>query len=127
MTPLKAAAERCQAVMVDFLIERPEISVEQQIEALELVGASFANDKDNYDVGMAYRYMERGMKLRWKGEVVEKVLGEPIAAYDNWRETRTVEEWKGLGSTVMQCTWRGSPSGRESLVVTIQRCHIRLF
>jgi len=97
MTPLKAAAERCQAVMVDFLIERPEISVEQQIEALELVGASFANDKDNYDVGMAYRYMERGMKLRWDGEVVEKVLGEPIAAYDNWRETRTVEELERIG------------------------------
>ena len=28
----------------------------EQIEALELVGASFANDKDNYDVGMAYRF-----------------------------------------------------------------------
>ena len=27
----------------------------ERIEALELVGASFANDKDNYDVGMAYR------------------------------------------------------------------------
>merc|ERR1712142_56882 len=59
MTPLKAAAERCQAVMVDFLIERPEINVEQQIEALELVGASFA--------------------------------------YDNWRETRTVEELERIG------------------------------
>ena len=44
MTSHKAAAERCQAVMVDFLIDRPEISVEQQIEALELVGASFANN-----------------------------------------------------------------------------------
>ena len=28
----------------------------ESIEALELVGASFANDKDNYDVGMAYRF-----------------------------------------------------------------------
>jgi len=97
MTPLKAAAERCQAVMVDFLIERPEIDKEQQIEALELVGASFANDKDNYDVGMAYRYMERGMKLRWEGELVEKVLGEPVAAYDNWRETKTLEELERIG------------------------------
>ena len=53
MTPLnKAAAERYQAVMVDFLIERPVSSVEQ-IEALELVGASFANDYDKLDVGMA--------------------------------------------------------------------------
>lgn len=97
MTPLKAAAERCQAVMVDFLIERPEINKEQQIEALELVGASFANDKDNYDVGMAYRYMERGMKLRWEGEVVEKVLSDPVAAYENWRETKTVDELERIG------------------------------
>jgi len=97
MTPLKAAAERCQAVMVDFLIERPEITKKQQIEALELVGASFANDKDNYDVGMAYRYLERGMVLRWEGQVVEKELGETIAAYDNWKETRTVEELERIG------------------------------
>lgn len=96
MTPLKAAAERCQAVMVDYLIERPEVNRVEQIEALELVGASFANDKDNYDVGMAYRYLERGMRLRWDtsvGGVVEKETGrEPVVAYDNWQETRTLEE-----------------------------------
>merc|ERR1719347_1836585 len=47
---------------------------------------------------MAYRYMERGMKLRWKEEkVIEKVLGDPIPAYDNWRETRTVEELERIG------------------------------
>jgi len=95
MTPLKAAAERCQAVMVDFLIERPEIDRVQQIEALELVGASFANDKDNYDVGMAYRYLERGMRLRWdpaKGQPVIKESGSPVSAYDNWQETTNLEE-----------------------------------
>jgi len=96
MTPLKAAAERCQAVMVDYLIERPEVNRVESIEALELVGASFANDKDNYDVGMAYRYLERGMRLRWdtsEGGAVEKEGGrDPVVAYDNWQETRTVEE-----------------------------------
>ena len=46
MTPLKAAAERCQAVMVDYLIERPEIAGVEQNEALELVGASFTDDKE---------------------------------------------------------------------------------
>ena len=98
MTPLKAAAERCQAVMVDFLIERPEITKEQKIEALELLGASFANDKDNYDVGLAYTYLEKAMKLRWEGEKVEKVLGDPVAAYENWRETRTVEELERISN-----------------------------
>jgi len=98
MTPLKAAAERCQAVMVDFLIERPEITKEQKIEALELLGASFANDKDNYDVGLAYTYLEKAMKLRWEGERVEKVLDEPVTAYDEWRETRTVEELERISN-----------------------------
>ena len=42
-------------------------------------------------------YLERGMKLRWEGEVVEKVLAEPVAAYDNWRETRTQEELERIG------------------------------
>jgi len=98
MTPLKAAAERCQAVMVDFLIERPEITKEQKIEALELLGASFANDKDNYDVGLAYTYLEKAMKLRCEGEKIEKVLGDPVAAYENWRETRTVEELERISN-----------------------------
>ena len=75
--------------MVDFLIERPEITKEQKIEALELLGASSANDKDNYDVGLAYTYLEKAMKLRWEGEKVEKVLDDPVAAYENWRETRS--------------------------------------
>ena len=98
MTPLKAAAERCQAVMVDYLIQRPEISKSQKIEALELLGASFANDKDNYDVGLAYTYLERAMKLRWEGELVEKVAEDPVAAYDNWRESRTIEELERVGA-----------------------------
>merc|ERR1719300_790275 len=99
MTPLKAAAERCQAVMVDYIIECPaETSKEQKIEALELLGASFANDKDNYDVGLSYTYLERAMKLRWEGDVIEKTLDEPVPAYDNWRETRTVEELSSIGT-----------------------------
>ena len=84
--------------MVDFLIERPEITKEQKIEALELLGASFANDKDNYDVGLAYTYLEKAMKLRWEGEKVEKVLGDPVAAYENWRETRSVEELERISN-----------------------------
>ena len=66
MTPLKAAAERCQAVMVDFLISRPEVTKLQSIEALELLGASFANDKDHYDVGLAYTYLEKGNEVQKK-------------------------------------------------------------
>jgi len=98
MTPLKAAAERCQAVMVDFLTERPEIAKESVIEALELLGASFANDKDNYDTGMAYTYLHRAMELRWSGPApVEKLLpGCPVPAYDSWRESCSLAELEGI-------------------------------
>ena len=34
-----------------FLYFRPEISKEMAIEALELLGASFANDNSQYDIG----------------------------------------------------------------------------
>lgn len=98
MTPLKAAAERCQAVMVDYMIQRPEIDKEERIEALELLGASFANDKDNYDVGLAYTYLERAMKMRWQEDIIEKVGEAPVAAYDNWRESRTLEELERIGA-----------------------------
>ena len=44
--------KNCQKWIMNKIFSRVE-----QIEALELVGASFANDKDNYDVGMAYRFL----------------------------------------------------------------------
>lgn len=65
MTPIKAAAERTKASLVEYLVERPEISKEDKIEALELLGASYANDKDNYCLEKAYKYLHTTMKMRW--------------------------------------------------------------
>lgn len=64
MTALKAAAERTRAEVVEYLIELPQIDKDERIEALELLGASFANDKDNYCLEKAYKYLHRTMKLR---------------------------------------------------------------
>lgn len=36
----------------------------QKIDALELMGASFANDKDNYSLNKAYHYLMLAMELR---------------------------------------------------------------
>ena len=36
-----------------------------RIEALELLGASYANDKDNYDLDKAYHYMWLAMHQRY--------------------------------------------------------------
>lgn len=64
MTPIKAAAERTRAEVVEYLVERPEITKEEQIEALELLGASFANDREYYCPELAFKYLRRAMKLR---------------------------------------------------------------
>ena len=48
MTPLQCAAERARATVVEMLAQRPEVSRAQAIEAFELLGASFANDKEYY-------------------------------------------------------------------------------
>ena len=37
------------------MAERPEVSKEEAVDALELLGGSFANDKDNYDIGRTGR------------------------------------------------------------------------
>lgn len=58
------AAERTRADVVEYLITRPEFTKEERIEALELLGASFANDKDNYCLEKAYYYLYTAMKLR---------------------------------------------------------------
>lgn len=64
MTPIKAAAERTRKDVVEFLLERPEINKEEKIDALELLGASYANDKDNYCLEKAYDYLYRTMQMR---------------------------------------------------------------
>lgn len=64
MTPVKAAADKTRAEVVEYLIGRSEISKEEQIEALELLGASYANDKENYCLQLAYKYLHWAMELR---------------------------------------------------------------
>lgn len=65
MTPIKAAAERTRCGVVEYLLERPEITLEDKIEGLELLGASYANDKESYDIIRAYRYIMMSMELRY--------------------------------------------------------------
>lgn len=65
LTPLLAGAERTRSNVVEFLITLENIPISDKIDALELLGASFANDKDNYSLILAYEFMRRGMELRY--------------------------------------------------------------
>jgi Fem-1 family protein b len=64
MSPLIAAAERTRAEVVEYLVTRSEVSNLERIEALELLGASYANDKDNYCLESAYQYLHQTMEMR---------------------------------------------------------------
>lgn len=64
MTPLITAAERTRAEVVEYLVQRREVTKEEIIDAYELLGASYANDKDNYCLTKAYMYLHKAMELR---------------------------------------------------------------
>lgn len=64
ITPIMAAAERTRANVVEYLITKCRLSIDDQIKTYELLGASFANDKENYCLNKTYHYLIKGMKLR---------------------------------------------------------------
>ncbi|XP_057655262.1 protein fem-1 homolog B isoform X2 [Diorhabda carinulata] len=98
MTAIKAAAEKTKEGVVEFLINREDISVEDKIEALELLGASFANDKENYNIVKAYKYMYLAMQLRYSDpdNPIKKNIIKPIEAYENWIECQTIQELQAI-------------------------------
>nr|CAI5816887.1 unnamed protein product [Callosobruchus analis] len=98
MTPVMTAAERSRGDVVEYLIERPEISLEERIEALELLGASYANDKENYSLTNAYFFMHASMRLRYSDpdKPIKKKLIPPIPAYENWLECETLSELEAI-------------------------------
>ena len=64
MSPLLCAAERTKADVVEYLLTRPEFSRQERVDALELLRASFANDKDSYSIDYAYEYLRKAMMVK---------------------------------------------------------------
>ena len=60
MVPLMSASEHCQEEVFDYLMSQcPNLSKEDQINSYELLGGSFANDKEHYDLGKCYAYLTK--------------------------------------------------------------------
>ena len=98
LTPLLEASNDCKIEMVEWFINRPECSKEQRIDALELLGATIANDPDAYDIEKAFSFMERGMEERYEDPsypLLKKKM-EPVKAYQNRTESQTLEELSRL-------------------------------
>ena len=93
LTPLLYACDYCSVEIVEYLINRPECTKEQRIDALELLGATIANGKFR-DIKKAFSYMKRGMEMRYEdlAHPLLKKKMEPVQAYQNRKESQTLEE-----------------------------------
>ena len=94
LTPLLEASNDCKIEMVEWFINRPECSKEERIDALELLGATIANDSKAYDIEKAFSFMKRGMEERYEDPscpLLKKKM-EPVEAYQNRTESQTLEE-----------------------------------
>ena len=93
LTPLLYACNECSIEMVECLINRPECTKEQRIDALELLGATIANIECR-DTEKAFSYMKRGMEMRYEDPAhpLLKKKMEPVEAYQNRKESQTLEE-----------------------------------
>lgn len=94
MTPLKVAAESCKADVVELLLAHAECDALSRVEAMELLGASFANDRENYDIQRAFRYLHAAMSERHRDpqHVIPKERLPQIEAYGRRRECETLAE-----------------------------------
>ena len=94
LTPLLEASNNCKIKMVEWFISRPQCSKEERIDALELLGATIANDSKAYDIEKAFSFMKRGMEERYEDPscpLLKKKM-EPVEAYQNRTESQTLEE-----------------------------------
>ena len=93
LTPLLYACDYCSVEIVEYLINRPECTKEQRIDALELLGATIANGKFR-DFKKSFSYVKRGMEMRYEDPAhpLLKKKMEPVEAYQNRKESQTLEE-----------------------------------
>ena len=94
LTPLLYACDFCSIEIVEHIINRPECTKEQRIDALELLGATIANYDEFCDTEEAFSYMKRGMEMRYEDPAhpLLKKKMEPVEAYQNRKESQTLEE-----------------------------------
>ena len=94
LTPLLYACNQFSIEMVEHIIKRPECTKEQRINALELLGATIADNDECRDTEKAFSYMKRGMEMRYEDPAhpLFKKKMEPVEAYQNRKESQTLEE-----------------------------------
>ena len=95
LTPLLLASSTGRSRLVKFFIKRLQITKEQRIDALELLGAFLILEKsefNGYEKGL--KYIKRGMEERFSdpSHPLLKQPMEPVEAFQNRKESQTPEE-----------------------------------
>ena len=99
LTPLLLASNNGNVTVVECIIKQTEITKEQRIDALELLGATLAL-KQHYSVSTfkfvnkGFMYIKRGMIERFANpsNPLLKQHIEPIEAYQNRTESQTLKQ-----------------------------------
>ena len=104
MTALMVAAESAKSKVVEFMISLPQCTKQEKVDALELLGSSFANDKENYDISMAFSYLREAMHVRFSdtNNILYKPESKQIEAYENKVESKNIEELNTICKEINQ-------------------------
>ena len=94
LTPLLEASNKGNIEIVECVIKQPEITKEQRIDALELLGTTLSLDYEVDYVENGFKYIKRGMLERFADPThpLLKRQMEPVEAYQNRKESQTREE-----------------------------------
>ena len=105
LTPLLVASSLCNKAAVEELLKNQEVTKEQRIDALELLGATMVSRwdfSDPYDIlRQAFSYLMRGMEERF-ADALHPLLKQPmkhIDAYQNRQESQSLEELVEIGKS----------------------------
>ena len=104
LTPLLVASSIGNIAAVEELLKNQEVTKEQRIDALELLGATIVTRPswDVYDIlSQAFSYLMRGMEERFADPLhpLLKQPMKPIDAYQNRQESQSLEELVEIGES----------------------------
>ena len=105
LTPLLVASSTGNNAAVEELLKNQEVTKEQRIDALELLGATMVSRwdfSDPYDIlRQAFSYLMRGMEERFADPLhpLLKQPMKPIDAYQNRQESQSLEELVEIGKS----------------------------
>ena len=104
LTPLLVASSTGNNAAVEELLKNQEVTKEQRIDALELLGATIVTRPswDVYDIlSQAFSYLMCGMEERFADPLhpLLKQPMKPIDAYQNRQESQSLEELVEIGES----------------------------